>query len=128
MLFSELAIECSGSLASLVAPLPQHLQNIVVYNIAMMSSTEAVSSAPDGAALVRRFLAGVGHYGRSPFLIPEFGSSMVLQGFCRCVLYIIIIIVVVVILILIMSGCVQYMVVCMHYDEHQWSSRAVMAL
>lgn len=77
-------VEHSGTFGTILEPLPEHLRTVVAHNIANVTTSDLSQiSQKNGAENVTRFLKGVGTYGRSPYLFPEYGSSMVLQGFCR---------------------------------------------
>lgn len=64
----------------LKANLPEKFANFILYSIAAGDQT---TPCLEGVQKAKKFLSCLGYYGNSPFLWPLYGSSELLQGFCR---------------------------------------------
>uniref|UniRef100_K3WS56 Rab proteins geranylgeranyltransferase component n=1 Tax=Globisporangium ultimum (strain ATCC 200006 / CBS 805.95 / DAOM BR144) TaxID=431595 RepID=K3WS56_GLOUD len=66
------------------------LQQVVVYCVGLSSfpATKNQISARDGLAAVYRYVASIGRYTSTAFLVPLYGVSEIAQSFCRlCAVY-----------------------------------------
>lgn len=60
--------------------LPEKFANFILYSIA---AGDQNTPCLEGVKKAKKFLSCLGYYGNSPFLWPLYGSSELLQGFCR---------------------------------------------
>jgi RAB protein geranylgeranyltransferase component A len=63
------------------------LQSFIIYTIALVDENQSTSdqkiTTEIGLNLLKRFLASVGRYGNTPFLVSLYGTSELTQAFCR---------------------------------------------